>query len=281
MDKTTDPKQKKALQDAANRILDDVISQSSDVEKSFSKSVGKNPFLRGLDVGTEVASMAEIPALIKGGVAFLGKQGTKLFGKEAVKESVKAAGKDTIKTLNFADGANALGETAQEVTKKGGKGLLGKAQQFIEFAKSKTPAAQLAKKQTEEAMKVTTDTNIAERLINSVSKVAKADPDIARQLPKETSVLKEIKDIPTLLERMQYWGRNGYNAAGGVKAGAKGEIYKQLYQGGLDILQTEAPEVYKYRRLLGYTHQLDKNAGKTLWRLVLVAGAALGFKSVF
>lgn len=250
IDSTDDPKKKELLKQQADNLLNSVIEQSGEAVDSFSDRNDVNPLLRGLEVGSEVTSLAGLPSLLKN---LLAKGGTVLGAK---------SGKEAISTI----------------ARGGGDDIAQKTVNVLDTAKKYTPKAILGRKQAEAATKAVTDVNFADELAKSVSKTASADADVAKQLVKEKGVLDTIKDVPTLLERMSYWGRNAYSAGGDIKATAKANLYKDLYSGGLEILKTEAPEVYKYRRLLAYTHELPTSAAKALWRVFLGSSVIRGMK---
>lgn len=104
---------------------------------------------------------------------------------------------------------------------------------------------------------------------STIKDLSEVDPDVAKLAPKYIKTLDKVKDIPTLLDRMQKWGRMAYTKGGSIKSTAKADVFKTLYEGGNTILKTQAPEVAKYRSLLRFSFELPAAAGKLLWKATL------------
>ena len=159
-------------------------------------------------------------------------------------------------------------KVANILGKSGGKDLGQTVVNAAEKVRSMSPKSVLGGKQAAAAAESTAKP-IINNFVNAGKKLAEVDPDVERLLAKQLPKLEKIKDIPTLLDRMEVWGRNAYKASGGIKGTAKGELYKEFYQEGLDQLKNLAPEVYKNRQLLRLTFELPKQFGKALWRATL------------
>ena len=130
------------------------------------------------------------------------------------------------------------------------------------------PKSILGRKQVEEAAKLTGKPNL-DSLVKTGEELASQDPDVAKVFAKQKPFIESIKDFPTFLRRMQRWGNTTYLRGGGIKAGAKADLYDGLYRAGLDVLRIQAPEVYKYRSLLRFAFELPKSAMRTLWKLTI------------
>lgn len=172
---------------------------------------------------------------------------------------LKGAGK-------LATGAKArlTGGAARETGETAGQ----RAVSVIDKLREKTPKSILSRKQAEAAAR-TSAKPIKERFIEVGQKIADQDPDVAKEFVKQKEFLNKIDDIPTLLDRMQTWGRRAFLKTSGIRSSAKAELYKDLYAEGLRQLKELAPEVYKNRQLLRLTFELPKQAGRALWRATL------------
>jgi len=243
---TTDTKKKKEIEGYLNSLLDTTISESNKDVEGFSKDVNMNPALRSLLTGVDIAGAAEIPAAITGLLGLAGKKVGKNVGQEAI--------------TTLAEG--------------GGKDIVGEGVNLVNKARQMTPGGYLARKQGEAAVRASSTVNVDD-FIKAGEKLAMKNPKAAKILEEWKPALQNIKSVPDLLEHMSEWGDVAYKMSGGTKSADRARLFNEFYKTGLNILKTEAPEVYKYRQLLRYTHELPKNLGRGLWRL-FVGRAALG-----
>lgn len=68
-----DPEMKKQLMDQARRLYDESISMGNELSGGFSEKIDQNPFVRGFSSAGEIATAAEIPALLKSAIGIPGK----------------------------------------------------------------------------------------------------------------------------------------------------------------------------------------------------------------
>jgi len=242
----TDPEGAKRLRDIANQSLTTIQEESSGIQKLFSSKIDE-PYTKrsagvGFELGTSVDSALGASKLLQSILTAGGKN--QLFSK---------AGKEAIDTL---------------VSAPKSTGISGKIVDTVEGIKSLSPTRALARKQAEAAAKSTIKPKI-DTFIKAGEEASKFDPTIAKEFSSIKPTLSNIKTTSDLLEAMQTWGGQTYTKAGDVRSAAKARMFNELYKNGLEILKTEAPEVYKYRSLLRYSFQLPKNASKLLWRATL------------
>jgi len=139
----------------------------------------------------------------------------------------------------------------------------------VEKAKQYTPKSLFGKREAEEAVKTVGKVKPeVDKIIKVGKKLAETDPDIEKLVGQYAPKIENIKDIPTLLERMKVWGK-AYGRGGTVKASAKAVLYDAYYKEALSQLKSLAPEVYKNRQYIRYSYELPKIAGKALWRATL------------
>lgn len=234
-DTEQDPEKKKFYMETANDIFKKVGDSSKEIQGLFSDSIGDSTLKRSVGTATELASVADLPFIAKG-VA------KKVGGKLAAK---------------------AAPETITTVLPKTPPDLLGKTVNIVEKAKRLTPKALLGGKQAKavgEAADVVVDSN---KFLKAGEKFVKMEPDAAKTFAKQKEVLKNVKTIPDLMDQLGVWNK-AYLKSGGVKASAKGQLYNTFYATGLQTLKEVAPDVYKYRRLLSYTHNLP-SLKKVFW----------------
>jgi len=193
------------------------------------------------------------------------------IGKEALKRGGQAYGVASL--LNLTRAGKQLRQPGVSLPQKG---IAEKLVSAGEGIRKRTPRAILGRKQMETAVSSLEKPKVS-KIISAGKKLADIDPDVERLLPKQTPKIKNIKDMQTLIERMQVWGRQAFRKAGGIKGTAKAELYKEFYSAGLEILKEQAPEVYKYRRLLGLVYEIPRTAGKALWKATLGRAALGGF----
>jgi hypothetical protein len=108
-------------------------------------------------------------------------------------------------------------------------GVVVKAGEKIE---SMTPKSFLGRKQAEAAQKYSGVKVDNDSLLETGNKLSLSDPDVAREFSKQKTYIKNIKDVPQLLERMQAWGKTAYLKSGGIKSAAKAQLYDALYRTG-------------------------------------------------
>jgi len=84
--KTQDPVQKKVLLDQSRSLIEEAQKAASGIQGQFSEDVQKPIVQRALETGSEVASVAELPALVKS-ISNLGKGGLKTLKGGGVAEA--------------------------------------------------------------------------------------------------------------------------------------------------------------------------------------------------
>ncbi len=123
----TDPTKKKAFLQQANQLLGQVGKAEGDISKSFSDEIGNSTLRRSLTGGAEIASVAELPAIISG------------VKKLATKGLPEITSKFTVKGASAARGKAAAESTAQH----GGDDLIVAAEKYV---KNDPTAANLLEK---------------------------------------------------------------------------------------------------------------------------------------
>ena len=230
--KTDNQEEKKRLLKESDSILADVSQSAKEITGGFSPGIETPIAYRALGVGTELGTAAEaIPNLAKGLTGI--SKGT---FKKAAETSLPDLGKSAVR----------VGEKIEE----------------------NTPRAILGRRQATEAVKVT-EKPIIDNFKKVGQELSTMDSTIEKVWPGVESKLDNIKDIPTLLDRMSFWGRQSYLKSGGMKSAAKAELYDALYKEGIKQLKDLAPEVYKNRALLRFTYEIPRNAGRLLWKATL------------
>lgn len=255
-DEIEDPAKKKYFEDIASALLEDAADNSKNIQGLFSEGMNETAWgstwfgkegkpkpywQRGAEVGSEVAILSDLAI----------KTGTPVV--ESVKKSLAE------KPPKLSKPKTDIGEKVVET---------------VEKVKSSTPGSKLAKAQAEAAKSGGT---VPESVKTDIYKKAEQSlhaADRKEALAELKPDLDNIKTVEDYLKALQEWGDTAYLRNGGVRAGNKAKAMDALYGPAMENIGKVSPELYKYRKLLGYSIKYGDKVSKMIWKVI--AATALG-----